>query len=146
MSMDIYYGRHRDLDAVMEIERASFTDAWSEDGVAASLEDPDGGLLAASEDGRLMGYAIFHCSFEDCELYSVAVSPACRRRGIGRELVSAVIHEARSRGASRLLLEVRRSNLPARAMYDSMGFTAIGERKNYYDAPREDAVIMELEL
>ena len=144
--MDIYYARRRDLAQIMEIEGESFTDAWSEGGVEACLDDPYGGILAASREGAIEGYAIFHCSYEDCELYSIAVRPDRRRRGVGRTLMEAVFREARARGAERVLLEVRRSNGGARALYDSMGFRVLGERKDYYDAPREDAIIMELEL
>lgn len=146
MSMDIYYARRRDLARIMEIEGVSFTDAWSEGGVEACLDDPNGGIIAASREGDIVGYAIFHCAFEDCELYSIAVRPDMRRRGVGRTLMEAVFREARARGAERVLLEVRRSNGEARALYDSMGFRVLGERKDYYDAPREDAIIMELEL
>ena len=144
--MDIYFGRERDIPGIMEIEAASFSDPWSQNGVEAYIDDPYGGILVAGEGGRILGYAIFHCSFEDCELYNIAVSPAFRRRGAGRELIKAVFYEARRRGAERVLLEVRRSNAPARTLYGTTGFKTIGERKNYYDGPTEDAVIMERKL
>ncbi len=146
MSMDIYYGRARDMRGIMDIERASFTDPWSQKGVEDCLEDPYGGILVAAGEGEILGYAIFHCSFEDCELYNIAVAPDKRRRGVGRELMESVFREARRRGAGRMLLEVRRSNASARALYEGLGFTVLGERKDYYDAPREDAIIMELKL
>jgi ribosomal-protein-alanine N-acetyltransferase len=70
------------------------------------------------------------------------VRPAARRRGIGRALTLSLCAEARERDLAFLTLEVRESNLPARRLYESCGFADVGVRKNYYEKPREDAVLM----
>ena len=144
--MDIYYARAGELDAILEIERESFTDPWSREAMEYALEDTNGGILVAAEDGQVRGFAVFHCAYEESELYNLAVSPRFRGRGAGRELLEAVLTETRRRGAEKIFLEVRESNAAARGLYQSAGFGVIGVRKAYYERPKEDAIIMELEL
>jgi ribosomal-protein-alanine N-acetyltransferase len=69
-----------------------------------------------------------------------------RRRGLGRRLLEQVVLEARSRASSRITLEVRKSNLPAQKLYESMGFAVTGVRKGYYSDDGEDAFLMTLEV
>ncbi len=144
--MRIVNATERHLDGIMDIETRSFTDAWSREGVADYLDAPDGELLVMEDGDEAVGFAIYHVSFEDAELYNLAVRPDCRRRGAGRALLNAALEGAASRGARRMFLEVRRSNDAARALYKSAGFAVCGVRRNYYDSPREDAVLMDFTL
>lgn len=135
----------RHLPAVAELERVCFpADPWSEALFRAALENPGAAiLLALGEDGALLGYAVLSTVLDEGNLDNIAVAPAYRRQGVADALLSVVTGFGREH-LSRLMLEVRASNAPAIALYEKYGFAAVGRRKNYYDAPREDAVLMTL--
>ena len=82
---------------------------------------------------------------DEAELLNLAVSRQSRRRGIGATLVEHAVREAEARGARAVFLEVRESNVAARALYASAGFDQVGRRKGYYQRPREDALILRIE-
>lgn len=136
------------LDRVVELERACFpADPWSRRLFEESLENENTTALAAlAGDGTALGYLIFTAVLDEGSLDNLAVSPAARRRGVASALLGAMARSARERGARRVYLEVRPSNRAAAALYEKWGWRAVGRRKNYYLRPREDAVIMELEL
>lgn len=89
-----------------------------------------------------MGYVIAHSAEDEGEILNLAVSPAARRRGIGRALVEHVLAALRVRGARAAYLEVRESNVGARALYLEFGFREVGRRRGYYRRPVEDAVLL----
>ena len=134
------------LPAIMEIERESFSRPWSETSVLSELTDLESICLAAAEGGRLMGFAILHTVGEEGELYNIAVAEGDRGRGAGGALLDAALREACRRGVLKVYLEVRRSNSPARALYKSRGFQVSGMRRDYYDDPKEDAMLMDVDL
>ncbi len=136
----------RRLSAVAELERVCFpADPWSENLFRAALENPGAAVLLAEEDGALLGYAVLSTVLDEGNLDNIAVAPDCRRRGVADALLSALTAFGRARLAC-LMLEVRASNAPAIALYEKHGFQAVGRRKNYYDAPREDAILMTLKF
>ena len=108
-------------------------------------EKCDGANSAISfgEDGGLLGYAVLSVILDEGNLDNIAVARPARRRGVGDALLSVLTGFGREHLAC-LMLEVRASNAPAIALYEKHGFAAVGRRKNYYDAPREDAVLMTL--
>ncbi|MGM9521317.1 MAG: ribosomal protein S18-alanine N-acetyltransferase [Oscillospiraceae bacterium] len=134
-----------DIPAIMDIERASFSIPWSEHSVMFEFESADAAVLVA-DDGELEGFAILHRFCDDGELFNIAVREGCRGRGIGRKLLKAVLDSAREMGIRRIYLEVRKSNAAARRLYEKLGFAVCGERRNYYDAPKEDAILMDAEV
>lgn len=144
--MEIVRAKAEHLDGIMEIERQSFPDPWSRGGVEVYLTDPSGEILAVLEGQELVGFAIYHVSYDESELFTIAVRADSRGRGVGRALLDAVLSGAGARGARKMYLEVRRSNTAARTLYKSAGFAVCGERRNYYEAPREDAILMDREL
>ncbi len=144
--MRILKARSRHLDGVMDIENASFPDPWSRAAFEDYLDTPDGELLILGEGEAVAGFAVYHVSFEDAELYNLAVGKDFRRRGFGRALLDAVLTRAKERGAERMFLEVRRSNAPAIALYRAAGFAVCGVRRNYYALPTEDALLMDITL
>ena len=101
--------------------------------------------LVAEEDGRVAGYIGSQTVCEESDMMNVAVHPDFRRRGIGEALVKALETELRARGSHCLTLEVRASNAPAIALYEKLGFSQAGLRKNYYRDPKEDALILRKE-
>lgn len=135
------------LPQVAALEKLCFpADPWSEAIFRAALDDPATAvLLAENEDGAVLGYAVLYTVLDEGNLDNIAVAPEYRRQGIGEALLSAVVGFSREHLA-RLMLEVRASNAPALALYRKFGFAEVGRRKNYYTAPREDAVLMTAEL
>lgn len=139
----IRVARPADVAAMAEIARASFSVPWSADAFRATL-----GPLALVDEiaGRVCGYAVARHTADEAEILDLAVHPSARRQGSGKRLVDAVVSLAARRGAHRLFLEVRESNAPARALYQSRGFAAAGRRPGYYTQPPEDGLILAREI
>lgn len=135
------------LFQVAALERLCFpADPWSPETFMAALENPSTAiLLAQGGDGAVLGYAVLSAVLDEGNLDNIAVAPGCRRRGVADALLSALTGFGRE-NLSALMLEVRASNAPAIALYEKHGFVPVGRRKNYYDAPREDAILMTLEF
>lgn len=134
----------RHLDTLAEIEKACFHAPWSADMLREELGK--GIFLVAEQDGAVAGYVGCQTVLDEGYITNVAVSPDCRRQGIGRALVGALASHARGQGLSFVTLEVRASNAPAITLYEGAGFRRVGVRKNFYTAPAEDAVLMTLFL
>ena len=135
------------LPQIAALEKVCFpADPWSEALFRAALECPDTTLLVAEqEDGAILGYAVLSAVLDEGSLDNIAVAPQCRRRGVADALLSALTDIGRI-SLSVLLLEVRTSNLPAIALYEKHSFIPVGRRKNYYETPREDALLMTLDF
>lgn len=133
------------LPQAAALEKLCFpADPWSEQLFQTALENPAVAILMAQgEDGAILGYAVLSAVLDEGNLDNIAVAPHCRRRGVADALLSALTGFGREHLAA-LMLEVRSSNAPAIALYEKHGFAAVGRRKNYYSAPKEDAVLMTL--
>ena len=133
------------LPAVAALEQVCFpADPWSVELFQAALDSPNTSvLLAQGEDGSVLGYAVLSVVLDEGNLDNIAVAPQARRQGVADALLSALTGFGREHLAC-LMLEVRASNAPAMALYEKHGFAAVGRRKNYYEAPREDAILMTL--
>jgi ribosomal-protein-alanine acetyltransferase len=92
-------------------------------------------------EGEFAGYAGMLRVLDERDICNVATSPRFRGMGVGKALVSALIESAKESGASVIMLEVRKSNAAAIALYEKAGFTLVGQRKNFYTLPREDALL-----
>lgn len=103
-------------------------------------------LVAESADRKLSGFVVARIAADQCELENIVVSASESRRGIGSALLRELTHAARQRGAKRIFLEVRESNLAARGLYQKLGFTLAGERVAYYSDPVEKAILHSLTL
>ena len=133
--------KSEDLEQIAEIEKLCFGEPWSENSLELLLRDGNFGV-AAIEEGRVVGYVGVISAPPEGEITNVATHPDFRRRGVGEGILEALKREAGNRGIESLYLEVRRSNSPARGLYEKMGFAVIGERKGFYKNPKEDAVLM----
>ena len=133
-----------DLPRVAEIENLCFSKPWSEAMLLDELCLPEGTFLAAECEGELIGYISARDYLGDCYIGNLAVHPAYRRQGVGERLLNEMIGALRQNGALFVSLEVRKSNASARALYEKAGFRVMGERRDYYSAPREDAAIYTL--
>ena len=127
---------------VAALEKANFSEPWSENSVRSELSNKLALWLVAVEGEMVCGYVGSQTVMEEADMMNIAVDEAFRRRGIARALVEELI---RRLDAHMLTLEVRVSNAPAISLYESMGFTKVGLRKNYYQTPTEDALILRKE-
>lgn len=137
--------QEQDTAAAAEIEAAVCSMPWSGQGFSDALKQ-DTLFLTAKQNGKVAGYCGMYCAFEEGEITNVAVAPKQQKQGIGRKLVSCLLEQGKQRGIERIVLEVRVSNAPAIKLYESFGFWHAGIRKGFYEKPREDALIMVLEL
>lgn len=132
-----------DLPRIADLELAIFPDAWSLPALQESLRQKSrtwfGGIWL---EGLLIGYVIFYYVLDEGEIARIAVDPAHRRKGAAARLLHAVEDFCEEKGIDRLMLEVRKSNVPAISFYREYGFAEDGIRKNYYKNPVEDAVLM----
>jgi len=132
-----------DLDEVLAIERVSFPTPWSRGAFMAELFDSSRSCyLVAKLNGRVVGYIGVWLILDEAHITNIAVHPCYRRRGIGRKLLRSMMRVAASRGAKRMTLEVRASNIGAQRLYEQLGFTSVGVRRGYYHDNNEDAIIM----
>ena len=134
----------RHLAALAEIEKACFHAPWSADMLREELGK--GLFLVAEQDGAVAGYVGCQTVLDEGYITNVAVSPDCRRQGIGRALIAELTERAKRAGLAFVTLEARASNAPAITLYEGAGFRRVGVRKNFYTAPAEDAVLMTLFL
>lgn len=142
-----------DLLEVVEIEETTGLSQWGWEAYRAELEKPEAVMLVARRNapdaltGRsLSGYIAARINADELHVNNIGVWPESRRQGVGGALLGAALEEAVRRGAVEAVLEVRASNLPARRMYERFGFNVVGDRRNYYRGPVEDAKIMTMRL
>ncbi len=135
------------LDEVAELERICFSTPWSRNMLAEELDNALSAFLVALDDsGRVVGYAGLQVVLDEGYITNIAVRPECRRQGVAGKLLQVFLDFAQGNHLAFLTLEVRASNYDAIALYGSRGFRSAGRRKNYYEHPREDAIIMTKEF
>ena len=134
------------IPQIAELERTCFSHPWSEELLLQELwNDASAVIVAEGEDGTVLGYAGVSTVLDEGYIDNVAVASQFRRQGVADELIAALVRFGRAKLAF-LTLEVRASNAPAIALYAKHGFREAGRRKNYYDDPKEDAILMTLEF
>ena len=132
------------LDELERLERICFSRPWSRNMLAEELDNQCAAFLVAEDGvtGAVLGYAGLLVMADEGYITNVAVFPEHRRRGVAAELIAVFDRFARGSRLAFLTLEVRPSNAPAIALYEKFGFSEAGRRRNYYDLPREDALIL----
>ena len=133
-----------DLATVAELQRRSFANAWGAEALRWELDHSDVARLyvARAANGAIVAYCACWFVHDELHINSVAVDLSHRRRGVARRLLEAVLRDAVAEGAQQATLEVRQSNDAARLLYEGLGFGVEGVRRNYYQNPREDALIL----
>ena len=135
------------LDEIAELERICFSTPWSRNMLAEELDNACSAFLVALDDSdKVVGYAGLQVVLDEGYIANVAVRPECRRQGIAGKRLQVFLDFAQANRLAFLTLEVRASNYEAIALYGSRGFRSVGRRKNYYEHPREDAIIMTKEF
>ena len=141
-----------DVAELLALERLCFSHPWSARHFVDSMSDPPRGrVLAVRAAGggggpAIVSYAVVLVAGGELQIYNVAVHPSWRGKGLGRWLMELVLERGRRQGARSALLEVRRGNEAARRLYESLGFTVLSTRRDYYRDPVEDALVMERQL
>jgi [ribosomal protein S18]-alanine N-acetyltransferase len=134
----------RDLEAIAEIARVSFTNPWTREMFAQELSTQplSRSYVFRTAEGQVAGFCTSWLILDELHINTIAVRPELRGRGIGRQLLAYVLDQARALGAQRIMLEVRASNTAAIRLYSSFGFTIEAVRKDYYPSPPEDALVL----
>ena len=131
-----------DLPALAALEQACFSHPWSENGLAETLQNGRSVFLVAEREGEVLGYLGMEFVLDEGSITNVAVFPPYRRRGAAGKLLDVFLRFARANHLAFLTLEVRPSNAAAITLYTRFGFREAGRRRNYYDLPKEDALIL----
>jgi ribosomal-protein-alanine N-acetyltransferase len=133
-----------DLDGVIDVERASFHNPTTREWYESELDRPDVCyvFVLRTSDSPVAGFCAFWRVADQIHINNLAIRPELRRRGLGRLLLRRVLDEAERMGAVHATLEVRRSNVAARSLYEGAGFRLVGVRASYYTHPIEDALIL----
>lgn len=138
-----------DLEAILKIERANPSAAhWSAESYSDAWGAPESHRVGfvAERSGEVLGFIVAREIAGEWELENAAVAPESQRAGIGKALLEKLLDVVRLSQGRRIFLEVRASNLAARKLYEAQGFTLVGQRKNYYRNPPEDAFLYEKNL
>lgn len=131
------------LEQIEKIEQQCFSCPWTLDQLRSQLSDDRHVFLAAVDaGGTVLGYVGMMFVLDEGYISNVAVAPAYRRQGVADALISALMTRAEELNLAFVTLEVRAGNEPAKALYAKHGFVPVGRRKNYYDLPKEDAILM----
>lgn len=131
------------LDELERLERICFSRPWSKRMLSEELENQCAAFLVAEdESGKVLGYAGLLVMMDEGYITNVAVFPEYRRLGVAAKIIEVYMNFAQANQLAFLTLEVRPSNAAAIALYQRFGFEEVGRRKNYYDLPKEDALIL----
>ncbi len=135
-----------DIPFLVRIEQATFSEPWSKQAFSDALSDPNALFLVACEEtsDQPLSYVGMYVAADEGEITNVATDPDFRRRGLAEAVLSQVKKLGKEKGLTHLVLETRKSNAPAIALYEKTGFAIAGERKGFYRFPPEDAYVMML--
>ena len=131
-----------DIADVAELEADIFSDAWSESAVGETFEQKQAVILGVWQQEKLAGYLIFYYVLDEGEIARIAVDASCRRQGAAGHLIHELKKLCEEKQITKIMLDVRESNMAAIEFYKKHGFTEDGIRKRFYEEPVEDAVLM----
>lgn len=131
------------LEQIVELEQQIFSSPWTYEQLKSQVKDSMHEFICAvSEDGEVLGYVGMMYILDEGYISNVAVSPKHRKKGIADRIICSLCDICDKLSLSFVTLEVRASNEAAKALYAKHGFVPVGRRKNYYDLPKEDAILM----
>ena len=142
MNVEIRDVRESDIPRLEELEQQCFSVPWTEATLRGQLHPGQNIFLAAERGGQVIGYVGLLYVLDEGYISNIATAPEARRGGVADALLDALETRARETELAFLTLEVRESNAAARSLYAKHGFRDVGRRKNYYEKPREDAILM----
>ncbi|MDX1978345.1 MAG: ribosomal protein S18-alanine N-acetyltransferase [Pseudanabaenaceae cyanobacterium bins.68] len=130
------------VPAIVALDQECLGGFWSASAYLAEIERDHSQMLVISNQAEILGFVCAWSVLEEAHLIMLVVAPSDRRRGLGKAMVWAILAWARAHGSEWVTLEVRKSNLQAIRLYQFFGFGILGERRNYYQNPPEDALIL----
>ena len=132
-----------EIDEISALQSRTFTNPWSADSLRWEVANTDvARLYVMRADDALIGFCACWVILDELHINSVAIDEPWRRKGLASRLLRDVCRDARESGATQATLEVRRSNTAALALYERLGFVSEGVRVDYYQSPREDALVL----
>lgn len=131
-----------DIEDIEKIEKQCFSVPWTREGIASELKNETARFFVAEYFGETAGYLGMHIVLDECYIANIAVKESFRRKGIANELLKTGEETAIKENCTFISLEVRLSNEKAIALYKKRGYNEVGERKNFYSEPTENALIM----
>ena len=135
-----------DIPALAEIEREEFSIPFKEKDFEDLYNSSYSYVLVARQGEAVVGYVSFNIIIDECSIINFATKNEFKRQGVGKKLMDTLISHCKGCGVRKVFLEVRVSNAPAIALYEKYGFEGVGISKNHFSAPREDAILMNLEF
>ena len=135
-----------DLPEIAALESEIFSDAWSLKSLEQTWNQKNAEIFVAKTEGKIAGYLIFYYVLDEGEIARIATDPSLRRQGAAGRMFGELVSFCEERQITRILLEVRESNESARGFYEKCGFAEDGIRKNYYENPKENAILMSKNL
>ena len=136
----------QDVDAAALLEAENFSEPWSANAFMEEIKKDTSIYLVACEGDMLIGVCGVVTSFDEGEVLNVSVRKAFRKRGIAELMLKQLLAEAENVGIRHFTLEVREGNVPARALYEKLGFACEGIRPGFYRNPTENAAIYWLHM
>lgn len=144
--MNILPMTEQTVPQVADLESRSFSTPWSEKSIREELNNEWALWYVALEDETFLGYIGIQYGLDGGDIMTIATEPDYRGKGIGKALIRHVLEIFKEKHLQYLTLEVRPSNAPALKLYETLGFSQVGKRKNYYRNPTEDALLLTLQL
>lgn len=135
--------KESEIPSIARVEEKCFSNPWSEDSIRSSFVNKANCFYVAEKDGEIVGYIGLSISLDEGYILNVATLPNYRRQGIAKALINNIINMYSDK-LRFITLEVRPSNTAAVKLYEGFGFEQVGERKNYYSNPTENAVLLTL--
>lgn len=132
----------QDIENIAELEKHIFSDAWTAKSIYETFCEKQAFITVAEDEGQVVGYCVMYYVMDEGEIARIAVDKEKRRLGVGNELLDYTLACCRQKGLTRILLDVRESNESARNFYIKHGFSEDGVRRDFYDRPKENAVLM----
>ena len=142
MNLEIKKMTPAHIEEIARLEKECFSSPWSEDGLKTEMDNSFARFFVALSGGKIAGYIGSHNVLGDVYITNVAVFPELRRNGVGKALVGYLVNQMKAENAEFVTLEVRKSNMKAISLYEKLEFEKVGERKNFYEKPVEDAILM----
>jgi ribosomal-protein-alanine N-acetyltransferase len=127
---------------VAELEKICFGSQWTPTHFGRELENPRCHYFVILGNGKLLGYIGYWQILEEAHITSVAIQPEHRKHYLAQRLLCRMLEDCLEKGVQWITLEVKATNFPAQKLYEKFGFTVKGRRKNYYQAEKQDALIM----
>lgn len=142
MNIEIKKMTSSHIGEIARLEKECFSSPWSKDGLKTELDNNFARFFVAFSGGKIAGYIGSHNVLGEVYITNVAVFSEFRRKGVGKALVEFLVNEMKAENAEFVTLEVRKSNQNAISLYEKCGFQKVGERRNFYEKPIEDAILM----